>query len=189
MNRRATILALIAVLPIAVAASGCNGDDPEKKSGTSTATTSERAKAPPPPSERDEALREAEEQQQQERELKDLEKEDEKFDEAFEATPFERAVQKLPIRRPPLYVEQYITGEGHKVYTAVDEKRFCRMSATRREAAVSSFYRAADRSLRRAGVKDFVQVVTPLAATTEELPALATGRAGKVSLSRRGRGC
>ena len=188
MIRAATILALVALLALALGASGCNGDDPEKESGRSTATTRDRAKAPPP-RERDEALREAEEAQQQERELKDLEQDDKELEESFEGTPFERAIQKLPIRRPPLYVEQYITGEGHKVYTAVAERRFCRMSAARREAAVTSFYKAADRSLRRAGVKDFVQVVTPLAATTEELPALATGRAGKVSLSRRGRGC
>ena len=186
--RRFTALAALAVLALALVVAGCNGDD-EKKAGESTTTTGDRAKAPPPPNDRDEAVREAAEAKQQERELKDLDKDDEEIDKSFEETPFERAVVKLPVRRPPLYVEQYITGDDHKVYTAVDEKRFCKMTAARREAAVTSFYKAADRSLRRAGVKDFVQVVTPLATTTEELPALATGRAGKVSLSRRGRGC
>ena len=136
MIRAATILALVALLALALGASGCNGDDPEKKSGSSTATTRDRAKAPPP-RERNEALREAEEAQQQERELKDLEEDDKELEESFEGTPFERAIQKLPIRRPPLYVEQYITGEGHKVFTAVAERRFCRMSAARREAAVT----------------------------------------------------
>lgn len=189
VTRHWTIVAPVALLVLALAASGCSGDDDDKKAGPPTTTTGERAKRPPPPRERDEALREAAEARQQERELKDLKEDDRKFDESFEQTPFERAVQKLPIRKPPLYVEQYITGEGHKVYTAVNEKRFCTLSPAKREAAVSSFYRRADRLLRRAGIKDFAQVVTPLAATVENLPALATGRAGKVSLSRRGRNC
>ena len=191
MTRRWPTLVPIALLALSLTASGCNGDDDEekKKAGPSTSTTADRAKPPPPPRERDDALRESAEANQQERELKDLEEDDRKFEQSFNETPFERAIHKLPVRRPPLYVEQYITGEGHKVYTAVDERRFCKLSRAKREAAVSSFYRAADRSLRRAGVKDFVQVVTPLAATTDDLPALATGQAGKVSLSRRGRSC
>lgn len=190
MTRRWPTLVPIALLALGLAASGCNGDDDEKKkAGPSTSTTADRAKPPPPPRERDDARREAAEANQQERELEELEEDDRKFEESFNETPFERAIHNLPIRRPPLYVEQYITGEGHKVYTAVDEKRFCKLSRAEREAAVSSFYRAADRSLRRVGVKDFVQVVTPLAATIDDLPALATGQAGKVSLSRRGRSC
>lgn len=189
VTRRRTALATAALLALTPVAAGCNGDDDEKTATGPTTTTGDRAKSPPPPKEREEALREAAEAKQQQRELKDLDKDDEKIEESFEESPFERAILKLPVRRPPLYVQQYITGEGHKVYTAVDEKRFCKMSRAKRQAAVTSFYKAADRSLRRAGVKDYVQVVTPLAATTEELPALATGQAGKVSLSRRGRGC
>lgn len=195
IGRWATFVA-IAVLALLLGVSGCSGDDDgdgdgENKAGASTSTTGDRPerRRPPPPAERDDARREAADARQQERELKDLEEDDREFEESFNETPFERAVHKLPVRNPPLYVEQYITGEGHKVYTAVDEKRFCKLSAARRKAAVSSFYRAADRSVRRAGVKDFVQVVTPLAATTDNLPALATGKGGKVSLSRRGRSC
>ena len=188
MTRRCAALATAALLALPLVASGCNGDDDEKKAAESTTTTGKRGKPPPPPKEREEAQREAAEARQQERELKDLDKDDEEIDKSFDS-PFERAILKLPIRKPPLYVQQYITGEGHKVYTAVDEKRFCKMSPAKREAAVTSFYKAADRGVRRAGVKDFVQVVTPLASTAEELPALATGRAGKVSFSRRGRSC
>ena len=189
MTRRWPTLVPIALLAFSLAASGCNGDDDEKKAGPSTSTTADPGKSPRPPRERDDALREAAEADQQERELKDLKEDDRKFEQSFKETPFERAIHRLPVRRPPLFVEQYITGEGHKVYTAVDEKRFCKLSRAEREAAVSSFYRAADRSVRSAGVKDFVQVVTPLAVTTDDLPALATGQAGKVSLSRRGRSC
>lgn len=191
MFRPWTTFVAIAILALVPGAVGCGGDDGdgEKKTGASNSTTGDRPERPPPPAERDDARREAADARQQERELKDLKKDDRKFEEAFKQTPFERAVYKLPVRKPPLYVEQYITGEGHKLYTGVDEKRFCRLSVAKRQAAVSSFYRAAYRSLRAAGVKDFVQVVTPPAATAENLPALATGEAGKVSLSRRGRSC
>ena len=196
-------LPLIALLLLALGASGCGGDDSEEKAASTTEEAGDRSEAPPtateagerrkaprPPKERDDARREAAEKKQQARELEQAKRDDRKFDEAFEETPFERAIQRLPIRKPPLYVEQYITEQGRDtVYTAVDEKRFCKMTAAQRTKAVASFYRDARRSLRRAGVKGFAQVVTPLAETTEKLPALATARAGKVSLSRRGRNC
>lgn len=116
-------------------------------------------------------------------------KEDREFDRGFSETRFEKIVSELPVRRPPLFVEQYITSKGSTtVYTAVAPRRFfCGRSPARRRAAVSSFYRDADRLFRRRGVKDFVLVVTPIAETTESLPALAMGRDGKVSLTRRGR--
>lgn len=117
-------------------------------------------------------------------------KADRKFDREFEETPFERILTQLPIRKPPLFVEQYITErDSSTVYTAVSPKRFfCGRSTAQRKAAVTAFYRDADRLFRRGGVKDFVQVVTPIAETTEELPALARGRNGSVTLTKRGRG-
>lgn len=116
-------------------------------------------------------------------------KADREFDQEFNETPFERTVLELPIRKPPLFVEQYITEKGSTtVYTAVSLKRFlCGRSAAQRKAAVTAFYREADRLFRRRGIRNFVQVVTPVAATTEELPALATGRKGSVQLTARGR--
>ena len=116
-------------------------------------------------------------------------KADREFDQEFNETPFERIVSELPIRKPPLFVEQYITEKGSTtVYTAVSLKRFlCGRSAAQRKAAVAAFYREADRLFRRRGIRNFVQVVTPVAATTEELPALATGRNGSVKLTARGR--
>jgi len=125
-----------------------------------------------------------------ERELDRREREeDREFDRHFEETPFEKLLDRLPIRKPPLHVEQYITTQGsHKVYTAVSKKRFlCQMTPHQRLAAVRAFYRHADAVVRRGGVKDFVQVVTPLAETAERLPALAVGRNGSVSLTKRGR--
>ena len=115
--------------------------------------------------------------------------EDRKLDRSFAETPFEKIVSGLPIREPPLFVEQYITSKGSStVYTAVAPKRFfCGRSPARRKAAVSAFYREADKLFRRGDVDDFVQVVTPIAVTTEELPALAVARNGSVALTKRGR--
>jgi hypothetical protein len=62
------------------------------------------------------------------------------------------------------------------------------MTPRQRKRAVADYYRAADEVLRGEGVDDFVQVVTPLAQTTEKLPALATGNNRLVSLTRLGRG-
>lgn len=102
-------------------------------------------------------------------------------------TPFDRLIARLPIRRAPLYVEQYITTQGsHTLYTAVAKQRFCGMSAQQRVAAVKAFYRAASNAFRSAGINDFVQIVTPQAATTEKLPALAVAKGGSVSLTKLG---
>lgn len=122
-----------------------------------------------------------------EKEKAEDEKDDREFDRSFKQTPFEETVATLPIRKPPLFVQQYIT-DGNTVYTAVAPKRFfCGRSPARRRALVTEFYRDADRRFRRRGIENFVQIVTPVAETLEELPALAIGRKGSVSLTRRGR--
>lgn len=131
------------------------------------------------------------------REAREIEKEraqdrkvDREFDKGFEETAFDKLIDKLPIRKPPLYVEQYITdGKTHKLFTAVNRKRFfCKLNPRQRGRAVEGFYREAEKVMRAGGVKDFVQVVTVTAETVEELPALATARNGSVALTRLGRG-
>jgi hypothetical protein len=119
----------------------------------------------------------------------DVRKRREQFDQNFKQTPFEKLISELPIRKPPLYVEQYITNPGsHKLYTAVARKRFfCTLTPGQRALAVQVFYRDASKVFRAGGVKDFVQVVTPLAETTERLPALAVARHGSVQLTGLGR--
>ena len=116
-------------------------------------------------------------------------REDRRFDEAVEQTPLEQVLDGLPVREPPLYVQQYVTVEGsHRVYTVVEAKRFfCGRSPARRKAAVTAFYRSADRRFRRAGIDDFVQVVAPVGGRAGELPALAVARKGSVRLTARGR--
>jgi len=137
----------------------------------------------------DRASQEAESRREEQREIERMRREDREFERAFKETPYDKLLGRLPIREPPLYVEQYITVEGgrHKVYTAVSRKRFCRVSPTQRQAAVEAFYRDADALFRRNGISDFVQVVTPVSQTAETFPALAVGRNGSASLTRRGR--
>lgn len=142
------------------------------------------------------------------------------FDEQFKRTPFDKAIDELPLRKPPLDVEQWVTdlppdklqtkaarerfyrmsdraraaivknfyrSGPHKLYARVDLKRFYGMSQRAREAAVKAFYRDAMPWFKKAGIKDFVLVVTPLTETLEKLPALALGRAGSATLTPLGR--
>jgi len=192
---RSCIAPVLLALTLAVSGCGGGGDSEKKADSSSTQTNgSVNQDAPPPgkprePKEAKGARQEAAEKKQQARELKDLKKEDRKFDRSFQETSFERLVNDLPIREPPLYVAQYISGDGHKIYTAVEPKRFCKMSAAEKKKAVESFFTTADRSFRAANVKDFQQVVTPLSDSIDKLPALATARRGAVALTSRGRGC
>lgn len=183
----------LTVLALALALSSCGGGGDSENDSSSTQTNgAENQDKPPgkarPPKEAKGARQEAADKKQQARELKAL-KEDRNFDKSFKETSFERLVNKLPIQKPPLYVAQYISGDGHKLYTAVDRKRFCKLSAAAKKKAVESFFNTADASLRRADVKDFEQVVTPLSDKIDKLPALATARQGAVTLTSLGRGC
>lgn len=114
---------------------------------------------------------------------------DREFDRGFRESGFDRLVGKLPIRRPPLYVQQYITSSGsHRVYTAVSRRRFlCRMTPAQRRRAIARFFRSADRVMRAGGVDDFVQIVTLTSQRTQKLPALARARRGSVTLTGDGR--
>ena len=205
-----------ALLLLALLAAGCNGDDGSGREKASTetqeATSTHQATAPArEPSARELRRQAAERRRRARREAagrrrdgeRDLEREhaarkreaardrqqDRELDRSFEGTPLDKVLSRLPIGEPPLYVRQYLTFEGsHRVYTAVAPKRFfCGKTPARRKAAVTAFYRDADRRFRRAGIDDFVQVVTPVGGSAGELPALAVGRRGAVSLTARGR--
>jgi hypothetical protein len=86
-------------------------------------------------------------------------------------------------------VQQYISGDGHKLYATVSRKRFCALSAAERERAVTTFFRSADSIFRRGGVDDLELVVTPVTEQLDKLPALATARGKTVTLTSRGRDC
>ncbi|MGI8945964.1 MAG: hypothetical protein ACR2GL_06990 [Thermoleophilaceae bacterium] len=143
------------------------------------------------------------------------------FDEQFRRSPFDRGIDKLPLRKPPLDVVQWVTDSPpdplrtkaqrerfygmsqrareaavrkyyrsgpHKLYARVDRRRFFGMSKRARAAAVRAFYRDARPFFKKAGIKDFVLVVTPWSKTTEHLPAYAVGRGGSATLTPLGRG-
>jgi hypothetical protein len=96
---------------------------------------------------------------------------------------------ELPLRKPPLHVVQWVTDSPlDKLHSKAERERFYGMSVRARQAAVKAFYRDADPLLKKAGLKDFVLVVTPLTETTKDLPAFAIGRDGSASLTDLGRG-
>ena len=204
MSRRRHLQACFCLVSlVALLAAGCSGDDEESgdEKASTNAETAPVTKPEPRGKTADKRRRSTtakrkpskaeleEERRALKREAARDRKEDREFDRGFRETRFEKIVGRLPIRKPPLFVEQYITSSGSStVYAAVAPRRFfCGRPPARRTAAVRSFYRDADRLFRRGGVEDFALVVTPIAETTESLPALATGRDGRVSLSRRGR--
>lgn len=200
--RAALALAMLA----AAFAAGCGGDD-EGGDGASTAGTTSTGVTTAQAQDSRTLEKQAEDRKKQDAKKKKAAKEDlkqeqeaakkeaardraedRKFDEAFEETPVEKVLSGLPLRKSPLYVQQYLTTEGsHKVYTAVDPKRFCAATQARRKAAVTTFYRSADKRFRAAGIDDFAQVVTPVSQSTDKLPALATAGKGTVRLTARGR--
>ena len=139
------------------------------------------------------------------------------FDKLFEKTALDRVVDELPFREPPLNVRQWVFTDRsptldtiaarrrfyrmsareqlrlltpkleHTLYARVDEKQFYALSEQAREAAVRTFYRAADALFRKAGIRDFVLVVSPLTESVDKLPALAVGRDGTATLTLLGR--
>lgn len=70
------------------------------------------------------------------------------FNEQFRKTPFDRAIDKLPLRKPPLEVEQWITDlPPDKLPTKAARERFYRMPDRARKAAVRRYYRSAPTKL------------------------------------------
>jgi hypothetical protein len=180
----------IPLLALALALSACGGDNgSETKSASSTTPTTNDGGKASAPHEAEQAKQEDRDKEEQKKELKQQAREDRQFDKSFTETSFERIAGKLPIRKPPLYVQQYITGDGHKVYTAVDRKTFCKLSVSAKQKAVASYFKSADALFRAGHVNDFQQVVTPVSDSIEKLPALATASGGSVKVTPLGRGC
>lgn len=139
------------------------------------------------------------------------------FGRQFKKSKVDKALDRLPLRKGPLDVLQWVTTDltksldskaererlyrmsararakrltpkiSHEVYARVDRKRWYRMSKRARAAAVRAFYREAEKQFQKKGIRDFVLVVTPLTPTTEHLPAFAIGRGGSASLTPLGR--
>lgn len=70
------------------------------------------------------------------------------FNEQFRKTPFDRAIDALPLRKPPLQIEQWVTDSPpDKLPSDATRERFYRTPARKRAAAVRRFYRSAPNKL------------------------------------------
>ena len=94
---------------------------------------------------------------------------------------------RLSDRARAAIVKNFYRSGPHTLYARVDPKRFYGMSVRARQAAVKAFYRDARPWFTKAGIKDFVLIVTPLTDTLEQLPAYAVGRGDSITLTPLGR--
>lgn len=63
------------------------------------------------------------------------------FDKQFRRTPFDKVVDELPLRKPPLHVQQWVLDSPtDKLRTKAERERFYRMPERKREAIVKAFY-------------------------------------------------
>lgn len=70
------------------------------------------------------------------------------FNEQFRKTPFDKGIDQLPLRKPPLNVEQWVTDSpSDKLPTKAARERFYGMSDRARAAAVRKFYRSGPKKL------------------------------------------
>ena len=70
------------------------------------------------------------------------------FNEQFRKTPFDRAIDELPLHKPPLAIEQWVTDSPpDKLASEAARERFYRTPARKRAAAVRRFYRSAPNKL------------------------------------------
>jgi len=106
-------------------------------------------------------------------------------------SPFLQAQETLPIRQPPLPVQQYIVQERSHVITARPDLGdfLCRLrTPAARLAAVRAFYLEADAVFRSYGVRRWQLVVAPYSNSTSDIEPLARASSGSVVLTPFGRG-
>ena len=103
--------------------------------------------------------------------------------------PFVAVATTLPIRRPPLPIQQYVLDRGHRIIARPSARDFfCDRDVDERRLAVEAFYREADKRFRAGGIRDFSLLVAEHSPTLESIKPLATAEDGKVELTKRGRG-
>lgn len=114
---------------------------------------------------------------------------DEAVEEEFASgTPFDKAVDRLPLDKPPLFVEQFVLDDSHELVVRTRPERFfCGKTEQERLATVQAYYDLAQKAMSAEGVDDFVLIVDGLRETGVVKP-LARGKGGRVSLTARGRG-
>jgi hypothetical protein len=137
---------------------------------------------------KEEAAREAERKREEQERAKDPQLDGESL-EFEELSPFEAAVSRLPIRKPPLPIQQYTTfGKSHRVFASPSPRDFyCGRSPRVRLAAVRAFYTEARKVFRSANVRDFSLVVAMPIQRANDVRPLARASNGTVRLTRLGR--
>ena len=191
MTARAALV--IAVILLA----GCGGDDPPALTPPTIGSDEKSVDAVENHLaelvRRKDAAEEAGDQDEAERLEQEIQKIERRQDAAIEEefgtdTPFETALDELPLHEPPLFVEQLVLDDTHELVVRVKPRRFfCGRSPKQRLAAVRSFYEVADERMQAEGVEDFSLIVDGLRETGVVKP-LARGAGGRVSLTARGRG-
>lgn len=177
--------AVLAVLVSALALSACGGGDQEANTEVTVpkpqfAQTDSRLPPPEHPAEVDAVQGEIDRQLQAERETK-------REEAKYTSTPFEKAVERLPLHKPPLYAEQVILDGTHQLVVGIETKRsFCKRTAAQRTAAVQSFYEKADTLMRARKITDFTLDVIPLETAATPRNRLARAAGGTAKLTARG---
>jgi len=102
---------------------------------------------------------------------------------------FDRAVERLDIKQPPLRVQQTIQfGKSHRLYVAVRRRYFlCTLSVPERRRAVEEFFARSRHQLEDAGVNDFSMVVTRVQSAGMNYPRWAVAGPQRIRLTQAGR--
>lgn len=130
------------------------------------------------------------EAEQLEQAMRDIERAQEEAADAEFGTddPYDKAVDTLPLGKPPLYVKQFMIDDSHELVVRIAPRRFfCDRTPEQRLTAVSEYYAQARRKMAAAGIDDFAMVVDGLR-DSGVVRALARAQGDEVSLTARGRG-
>ena len=124
---------------------------------------------------------------QLEQAMRDIERAEMNAIEAETADPYNSAIDQLPLKEPPLHVQQFELDDSHELVVRTDRKRFlCATSADQRLAAIEAYYELADKAMRDRGIDDFELIVDTASETGQMRPLAKAGPKG-VRLTARGR--
>ena len=120
---------------------------------------------------------------------------EESFARAAESAPgegssLEQAQAELPVREPPLPIQQYILADGsHDVVARPDLRDFfCIGGPVARRAAIEAYFDRAEETFKRHGIDDFSLTIALNSDTIDDFKVLArASRARGIKLTKRGR--
>jgi len=100
---------------------------------------------------------------------------------------FDRAIDSLPLRLPPLRPQQIMTfdGDEDRIVVSVPMGRFCAMGIAQRRAAVAAYASIVEDRFAAHGIRG-VRIVVRIPSETARIRALAHAADGTVTLTARG---